>query len=587
MKRIFKNLFIIFTVAVMAASGISAVPVSAATVKNITVKASVIKAQGARKAIQDVLDKARKKATAKKPYVITVAKGNYDLTGTLKIYSNTTLSLKGVTLNAKRDSNVIIVGEPTAENKGAKGYYYKNITISGGTLNGKKRSGTMLKIGHASNIKITNMTFKNAKNAHIMEVAGVKKLTVENCRFLNQTLTKNQSSPCYEAIQLDVLVSTHMLGYRSEDLTNKNITITDCIFKNVPRGVGSHTSIINNPMTGISITDCTFTNIASAAIQGMGWENVKITGNTVSATPRGIVCYTVFSGGKGSFTAGQLQAEGKVKTGTSNLYNTPNKDQKIYIADNKITLNSKKDPYTDVTYARVGIMVSGTEITSQKKLKDNSGLIPCGNYYASGVEITQNTVKTTGHGIRVVDTRNAEITNNKITFGTVPDKDTVAYYGIEATFGSKKVSINSNSIKKATCNGIYVNRSSQVSSIKSNAINTTGKYGIDVQGAEVNSLSHNTLTDTGNVGIMIFSGGDVSRVCYNTVTGTKKCGIQITTNSNADYVTYNEVINSGEYGIMFSSNSTGIEFLYNNVSGATKRSETVSSNSFVQYIDYK
>ena len=61
--------------------------------------------KGDGKAIQDALDLAHERATDANPYLVRVQAGSYDMVSSLIIYSNTTLSLYGVTLNHRADAD--------------------------------------------------------------------------------------------------------------------------------------------------------------------------------------------------------------------------------------------------------------------------------------------------------------------------------------------------------------------------------------------------------------------------------------------------------------------------------------------------
>ena len=67
------------------------------------VRASQISDYGTYSAIQSALDTARCGASENNVYRVTVEPGSYDLTRALHIYSNTILSLGGVTLNRDPD----------------------------------------------------------------------------------------------------------------------------------------------------------------------------------------------------------------------------------------------------------------------------------------------------------------------------------------------------------------------------------------------------------------------------------------------------------------------------------------------------
>ena len=152
-------------------------------------------------------------------------------------------------------------------------YYYQNITIDGGIWNENGNSNTAIKICHTQNITLMNATLKNCSNSHLMEIAGNNGITIQNCNFADQALSTSAKPYTYEAIQLDILLESHLSGYLSEDLPLKNVKITGCSFKNVPRGIGSHTAILNNPVDTIEISNNTFTSLKSLAIQAMNYIN--------------------------------------------------------------------------------------------------------------------------------------------------------------------------------------------------------------------------------------------------------------------------------------------------------------------------
>lgn len=159
-----------------------------------------------------------------------------------------------------------------------------------------------------------------------MEIAGNNGITIQNCNFADQALSTSAKPYTYEAIQLDILLESHLSGYLSEDLPLKNVKITGCSFKNVPRGIGSHTAILNNPVDTIEISNNTFTSLKSLAIQAMNYINCTITGNTITDTPQGIMIYSVRE--SGTFLASTAVKEGHIPSSTPVTYQTPVNNQK-------------------------------------------------------------------------------------------------------------------------------------------------------------------------------------------------------------------------------------------------------------------
>ena len=144
------------------------------------VRASQINDYGTYSAIQSALDTARCGASENNVYRVTVEPGSYDLTRALHIYSNTILSLGGVTLNRNPDAtaNMLRTGDYDSEDSGATGYdAHSNILIEGGIFDGGGTSNTMIKVAHAKNFTMKGVTFQNERNGHMMEIAGVDRYT--------------------------------------------------------------------------------------------------------------------------------------------------------------------------------------------------------------------------------------------------------------------------------------------------------------------------------------------------------------------------------------------------------------------------
>ena len=561
---------------------------SVAHAATVTVKPKA--GQDAYKVIQKQLDKAK---SGKKKMNIVVKPGSYRLSHGLNVYSNTTLTLKGVklTLSKSTSSNLLKIG---ATHDSKKGYAYKNITIIGGNLNANKSGSTAVKIAHAKNVKLQGVTVRNTVNAHLVEVAGVNGFTAEKCSFRDQAQTKKAKVLTPEAIQIDVLVQRHMPGYRSEDLPMRNVRINKCTFSNVPRGVGSHTAIVNNPVNGIAITNNTFTKIKSTAIQGMNYINCTITGNTIKSAPRGIALYSVFS--KGVFLSSTAAKEGKVKSRTSVKYKVPAIGQGIVISNNKITV---KGTDSISTYTNEGILVSGLNVPKKMKKTVDQDPISKGNYYISGLTVENNAISSVGHGIRLCDVRNARIGSNAIAYtGKAASK--TSYYGIQLTLASKGVVVEGNTVKGSQSNGIYVNENSAVSSIASNSVSSSGKYGIDIERSTASLVEDNAISASKNAGIFVFDGSRVQTITGNTITKAKNTAIHVYANASVDKVENNVVASPVGYGIFAHERSTIASVVGNRVSNASKigialysartgglvtKNTIISSGSYGLYID--
>lgn len=492
-------------------------------------------------ALEAALNEAKDSATAERPYKITVAKGSYALDRGLHIYSNTYLHADGATftLQSGLETNMLKVGD-SQDNQ--SGYYYKNITIYGGTWNANGGSNTVIKAGHAQNFNMQNMTVQNAKDAHLMEVAGVDGLTIRNCTFKDQSLAVDARKRFYEAIQIDILLNSHLVGYRSEDLAMKNITISGCTFSNVPRGIGSHTAILNNYVDNVTITNNTFTNMKSAAIQCRNYTNCNISNNVIKNAPRGIAFYSLAL--DGTFLSSTAAKEGGTAAVTSTSYVKPATNQNITITGNTIT-TSGNDPYAG--YENVGILVGGLKLDKDSKDTTDGDLIPKGDYYVSGVTIKGNTISTIGHGIRLQDTKNSTVSDNKITHtGNNPDGN---YYGIQLREASTNTSIDNNSVANITVNGIFLNDNSSAPSISKNTVTSAGKYGIALENASASSISENTITKSGANAIYLFRKSSAELIQSNTITSPKLTGINLDNSTTVDKITSNVIREAGLHGM--------------------------------------
>ncbi|MED9969809.1 MAG: Ig-like domain-containing protein [Ruminococcus sp.] len=516
---------------------VTSAPFTVQAATSVKVTKSQINSSGASSAIQSALNRAKSSATASNPYTVTVEGGSYSLNATLNIYSNTNLVLTGVTLvrSADTEGNLIHVGDNDDGNTktGKTGYAaYKNISITNGTLNGKNRTNTLFKLAHCTNVKLTGTKF-TTNNTHFIEAAAVDGFTVKNCSFSDMDTSANMLN--YEAIQVDILHTSHFNTYRMEDIPCKNVNVDGCTFNNCPRGVGSHTSINNAPHQNITVNNCKFTNMKSAAVQFQGVENCKITNNTIDNTPRGIAVYSVMNNGNGCFKASILAKQGNVTAHYSDSYQTP-KDSKIVISGNVLNrCGYIKDKYND--YDCLGIGAFGYNVTA------NTANLNKGNYYLTGVDIYDNQIEVKGQGIRIMNTRDLSIDNNIITCAASAYTSN-DYYGISATESSVVNNITNNNIKKAHKNGIYIQMGSKCSKINNNCVTNTGKYGIAANASTITDINCNTIRNTGTEGVDLVD-STASNIKYNALSGIGTTGIYIDSGSNGGSISNNIVSSSG------------------------------------------
>ncbi|MCM1106935.1 MAG: right-handed parallel beta-helix repeat-containing protein [Blautia sp.] len=494
--------------------------------------------RGDYQALKRALLNAKEKATKELPVKVVVEPGTYVIEHGLNIYSNTYLYVHDVVIKQKAgiEANLIKCGD--AEDT-AQGYYHSNIVIDGGVWDENGNSNTAIKFAHAKNIKWTNMMVQNCKDSHLAEVAAIDGFTVDSCVFQDQVLDVNTTSSnaagtkTYEAIQLDILVKGHFNGYKAEALQMKNVSITGCTFKDLPRGVGSHTSILNCPVENIEISNNTFTNMKSRAIQILNCVGCTIANNKITNTPQGIMVLSYSE--QGLYLPSTLAEQGGVATQLSSDYQKPVANAKIVIKNNDIQI-AGKDPYAK--WEKSGIYVGGLEL--DKDLKSGAEVIPAGNYYLSGVKISGNTISGKMVGIRVKDAKKASIENNTIkNSADTKNKE----YGIDVREKASVDSVKGNKVSRSLI-GIHVVENASVNSMTGNKVTDSKKHGIFVeQNSTVKKISKNTINKTAVNGIFFLSNGSVSKAAVitgNTIKNSGKYGIGIE-NSKVKKVSGNKI----------------------------------------------
>lgn len=511
----------------------------------LSVTAKDIDSYGFRWAVQSALDEAKQNATAELPYTVVVPEGEYDLSYVLRVYSNTTLDLRGVTLHrpGAGAGNMLRVGDEDGVNTGVTGYAYENVRVFGGTFDGGFGENTIIKAFHTKNFTMDDVTVLNEKEGHMTEFAGVDGLTIRGCSFTDQQLTPGNYG--YEAIQLDVLHPFHITNGRCEDLPVSNVLIENCMFADMPRAIGSHTAVHNRPHNNITIRSNVFNDMSSIAIQGMNWTNVNITKNIINNAPRGITLYA--EPGGCTYLSGKLAAKGGTQSHVSDAYQAPGKAN-ITIAYNILTdIGTTDDKYA--SYSSQGIAVLGEKLTARSPVDsgDESGGLPAGDYYIDGASIHDNIIDVRGNGIRLEDVRNTSVTDNEIlcSKNTVHTNDN--YYGIVVRANASVSTVSYNVIDGAEVNGIQLDGTNggKVNNVRFNRISNCGKYGIGIYDMSIDKLDDNDIMGTKNIGLFA-NGSKLSNVRWNRIRNCSDSGIWLTSTTTATTVKSNTTVSCAD-----------------------------------------
>lgn len=554
MKAIIKHsLAVILVLALLV--GMTVFPTGAVAEEEVilNVTEEEIDNYGFRWAVQSALNEAAQNATADLPYVVTVPEGGYDLDYVLRVYSNTTLDLRGVTLTrgGVGAGNMLRVGDEDGINTGVTGYAYENVRVFGGTFDGNFGENTIIKAFHTKNFTMDDVTVLNEKEGHMTEFAGVDGLTIRGCVFMGQELTPGNYG--YEAIQLDVLHPFHITNGRCEDLPVTNVLIENCMFEDMPRAIGSHTAVHNRPHDNITIRSNIFNDMSSIAIQGLNWTNVNITKNVINNAPRGITLYA--EPGGCTYLSSKLAQKGGTQSHVTDAYQAPGKSN-ITINYNILTgIGTSDDKYA--SYSSQGIAVLGEKLTSKSPVDsgDESGGLPAGDYYIDGANIHANFIDVRGNGIRVEDARNISIASNEI----VCSKNTVHndnYYGIVLRGNASASTVSYNTISGAEVNGIQLDGTDggSVTKVRFNRISNCGKYGVGIYDMSIDKIEDNDIMGTKNIGLFMAE-SKINYLRWNRIRNCSDSGIWVTSTSTATTIKSNTTVGCADKN-SYDNNST-------------------------------
>jgi parallel beta-helix repeat protein len=506
--------------------------------------------------IAPTLNKALKKATKlaeQSGHIITVkvSPGNYLLSRSLHIFSNTTLDVTDVHLkyDGNRRFNLIMTGT-TGSYKGQDNYNgselcsgydgFENITILGGLWESTDENlSTLIRLFHGTNITLDGVTCTGGGCVHQVEVAAIDGFYVRNCTFKNygkkETDVTNHTNQ--EAIQLDMPCKESVFrGIYPDGTPMKNVEICNNTFKNVARGVGTHTMLLDAYHDNIKINNNKFINVVEECVICLNYTNCEVKDNIIKNCGGGIIVQN-FKLSPASINTSTLNGALRVEGNFIHDLNTE-------ISGNKIQIK-----YTPTSANVSGIYVFGYVLEEDTEGGDGY-IIPAGDYYISGIHITDNTITTAGDGIYLRNARNCEVSRNTITGYNYSDNDTKRIYrdGICVSYTSSEITLTNNTIKNVARNGISVLSDSSVTCIVGNTIKNCPQRGIQFFSSTcTDAISDNTISKCSyggiDVGTRCKTGNIIANV-FKSISGLP--AIRVFNSSYVQSIESNNIKNMGD-----------------------------------------
>lgn len=567
----------------------------------------------ARDTIEKALRFARDNASPSDIYTVTLPKGEYTLLQNLNLYSNTVLDLGGsVIKRGDGCASMLRFGTSGDVYYGYEGY--KNIIIRNGTFDADdKGASSLVRFAHASNVEISNVVFKNTTDVHhLLTFAACENVRIKDCQFRDMEITQSLSRFNCEAVQIDILKDGYF-SYPAQDGTpTKNVTVTGCIFENVPRGLGTHSAIAGYYFDNMVFKNNVFKNIESYAIRVVNYINSTISDNIITDSGSGISCGTITNTGLGNFFA--------PLKGTSVRSNL-----NVNISRNKISLKSNGDGDT-----AFGIRLLGADI---KGFRDKDGNPLTADCRISGVRVENNTVTgvvthTSLNAIHIIGAKgsaygsksNVSIRSNKVDFGyagkisntvygiriensekiyisgnsirdvkavihscATADRSSELYFEKNSFSGAKSFGVKLQNIKKATVasndisntksNGIYVLKGCTGVTVKSNKIKSCSGYGIDINEGQADNISSNSIYACKKYSIYLTGKARVKTVSSNYICGGKSTGIYLNKTASVTTITKNtiDLVSKNADAIGINDKSSVTNITSNKINGKAKK----------------
>lgn len=265
---------------------------------------------------------------------LTLKKGTYKISNTLYVSSNITIKfqngVKLIKLNKTGKAKFKPAGSmfqivPNKLSKTEKqiGEYNgsQNVKFIGSgnvTIDLKSiKDAKAIMAAHCENIEISQIRFCHMNTGHFLEVDATRNITIQNCSFQGVTANTKYTK---EAINLDtpddITNGLHLPWSISDKTPNVDVTIKNCKFSDLNRGIGTHnysqleengTFVPSCQHENIVIENNSFTNMKNTGVFMMNWKNVTLNNNTFKKNElctdfRGVIGLSVHGNDFGSST---------------------------------------------------------------------------------------------------------------------------------------------------------------------------------------------------------------------------------------------------------------------------------------------
>lgn len=230
-------------------------------------------------AIQAALDAARDDGGQ----IVLIPGGyTYKFGQTLHVYSGTTVVAYGAHLYWDTSvTGTSLMNDEGNGRSGLNGYdVNRDITICGGTWDGKGVATQGFTINHGNNYVIRDVTIRNITSFHAIDIQGMRHVRVENCRF--EGYAQGSSTFPRGPVQIDHGGET---GERNPCV---DITVQNCYagpsddLGSWGRLVDCHTAALTGPHVQIHVVDNVAEDVTDSAIHAYSWAESVIEGNVIT-----------------------------------------------------------------------------------------------------------------------------------------------------------------------------------------------------------------------------------------------------------------------------------------------------------------